>query len=259
MVWEASSAAGGFEDLEVGVDGGGHADFEGVGDEGVSDGDFEDAGDFEEFGEVMEVEIVAGVDAQAELLGLVGGEGKLAVDFDELVAGGFEGAGVGFGVKLDAIGAGFGDAADHVGVRVHEEADAAAEVFEALDDGFEAVEVGGDVPAMVGGEGVGVVGDEGALVGAGLGDDFEVVAEERVAFDVEFAADVGGFVEQQAQVVDVGGADVAAVGSGMDGDAVGADVEGEAGGFGDAGDLAEAGIAEQGDFVDVDAELGHGG
>src|SRR5438046_1555310 len=63
-------------DGEVFLDGGLHAEFEGVGDEGVADGDFGDVGDvFEEEGEVVEVEVVAGVDGEFGFGGAVGGVG----------------------------------------------------------------------------------------------------------------------------------------------------------------------------------------
>ena len=92
----------------------------------MADGDFFHAGHLaHEGGEVVAVQIVAGVDAQAGVDGGLGGFGKT----QQLrgLARCTPGAGVGLGVQLNTIRAdGFGQR--HLGrVGVHEEADAHAQ------------------------------------------------------------------------------------------------------------------------------------
>lgn len=164
---DVGSAAGGVvEDFEIFSDGLGDSEFEGLGDEGVADGDLEEDGDgAEEVGEVFEGEVVAGVEAESG--GLCGPRGE-DVEFEDAregVGAGGAGLGVGGGVEFDAVGAEFGGGGDVGRAGVHEEGDAAAEVLEAADDGAEGGSVGAKVPAVVGGEGVDVVGDQGALGG----------------------------------------------------------------------------------------------
>jgi hypothetical protein len=239
---------------EVFADGFGESELEGVGDEGVADGDLEEIGDGgDEGGEIGEVEVVAGVDAESGGRGGAGG-GGVGLDGGGVALG--EVGGVGFGVEFDAVGAHLGGEGHGIGDRVHEEADAAAEGFELGDDGAEAVGIFAEVPAVVAGGGFGGVGDEGALGGADLFGVVHVV-DEGVSFDVEFAGGVG--FDEGGEFMHVGGPDVALVGAGVDGDSGGAGVEAEPGGMGDAGDADGAGVAQGGDFVDVDAEVGHGG
>src|SRR5690606_37424544 len=79
---------------------------------------------------------------------------------------------------------------------------------------------------------------------------------ERVAFDIEFDAVLAG---QFGQSIDIIGADVALVRTRMHGDAV---RTGAQAGHGRAHHIritATAGVAQHGDLVDVDTELGRDG
>src|SRR5690606_8070336 len=155
----ARSPRRGRDDVEVGADGAFEAAFERVGDEGLADGDLEDAGyGAEERAEVGEVEVVAGVEAEAGVGGGAGG-GGVAVEHGRGLAGG-EGRGVGSGVELDAVGPHGGGARHELGAGVHEQAHAAALRPQRLDDGAEPVGLGGaERPAVVGGPLAGGVGD----------------------------------------------------------------------------------------------------
>ena len=108
-----------------------------------------------------------------------------------------------------------------------------------------------EVPAVVGGALLGVVGDECALGGFYFSDECHEFGV-GVSFDVEFDG------EHFGELVDVVGSDVALVGSGVDGDAVASGVDAGLCGLGDAGDAEFALVAEEGDLVEVYAEFGHG-
>lgn len=86
--------------------------------------------------------------------------------------------------------------------------------------------------------------------------DVRHVVEEGIAFDVEFGVRI--VFEKCGEVGDVVGTDVAVVWAGMDRDAVGAGVECELGAVQNGGDVERTRVAESGNLVDVDGQLGHG-
>lgn len=59
------------------------------------------------------------------------------------------------------------------------------------------------------------------------------------------------------QLVYVGAADVALVGAGVDCEAMGSGLNADFAHFDDAGNGERAGVAEESNFVEVDAEVGH--
>ena len=184
---------------------------------------------------------MAGVEAEAEVAdgpgGLeIGGDGPLSVFR-------VEGRVVG-GVELDAVGAALEGAFRHAGIGVDEDGGADAAGLErgagALEEGM----VADGVPAGAGREGVRGVGHQGDLVG----DDFADQGGEtagRIAFDVEFRP------QRRAERAHVAVADVAFVGAGVDGDAVGAESLAVQRNLQDVRQVAAAGVAQQGDLVDI--------
>ena len=231
------------------------AEVKGVADEGVADADFVEPGDaLVEVGEVLEAEVVAGVEAEAAVAGGdgggdEGGDGSLAVSGVLL--------GIVGGVQLHTVGAGLGGHLNHVGIGVDEDAHADAARLEFLDNIHQVVLVLHRVPAGIGGEYPFGVGDEGHLsgldflhqvdeaVGLALGDAF------GVALDIELRSHGG------LEVVDIAVADVALVGTGMDSDALRAETLAVDGELEDVGRVAATRVADGGDLVDVDAESGH--
>ena len=94
------------------------------------------------------------------------------------------------------------------------------------------------------------VGDQGHLVGDDLVHQVHE-GRDRVAFDVEFGRDEG------ADDPHVAVADVALVGTGMDGDAFRAEALAVEGGFRHVGHVAAAGVAQGGYLVDIYAQSSH--
>jgi len=78
---------------------------------------------------------------------------------------------------------------------------------------------------------------------------------ERIAFDIEFGRRPGP--QQLRQFMHVSAADMPRVRPRMHGDAVGAGVQRDARSRGDRRDAEAARVAQQRDFVEVDAEPGH--
>ena len=104
------------------------AEVEGIGDECVAYGDFVEMGYvLMEIAEVVEVEVVSGVESESALVCNLGG-------FDEgcygsLAVGSIE-AGITLGVEFDAVGACCGGVFDHVWISIDEDGDAYAAGFE---------------------------------------------------------------------------------------------------------------------------------
>ena len=226
-------------------DGGGEADEEGAGDDGVADVEGVEVGDGgEEGGEVFEVEAVAGVDLEACGVSAAGGGGEAV----ELAGDGVgREVGVAAGVEFDHGDAEGDGGVDLRGVGLDEEGYADAGGGEAVDGGAEGVEESGGVEAAFGGDFLAALGDHADFVGTDAEGDFEdfgVVAH----FEVERDGGEGG-----ADVEEVGIPDVAAVFAEVDGDAVGAGRGGEEGGVEGAGVGGAAGVADGGYVVYVDA------
>ena len=224
------------------------AEIEGVADEGVAYRHFVEIGYVMlEICEIVEVEVVAGVDAEAYIMGGAAGFGIRSHG-----CGGIGGilVGVRLGVELDAVSAGLSRCDDLGGYGVYENRGPDAGVLEALDDRGEEIEVGLDVPAVVRRQGVGSVGHEGDLLGTHLEDEVDEFGR-GIAFDVEFGSD------ERAESEDVIAADVALVGARMNCDALSAEAFAVDGHVFDAGTVFAAGVAQSSDFVDVDAKIGH--
>lgn len=136
------------EDFEVGLDGGVKAHIDGISDQGVADGDFEEVGDTRtKSTEILEAEIVPSVDTEAEIVGALGRRG---VGFELSAHRSLsKRSRVRFGVKLDAIGSKGRSAFDLLDIRVHKKADAHPLFAEEVDDRFEAFAGGAQIPTVV--------------------------------------------------------------------------------------------------------------
>ena len=107
----------------------------------MADRDFEHAGHFtQKLGEVVAVQVVAGVDAQAAQGRGLGRLDKGLQSFFFVQPG--PGARVGFGVKLHTVCAQFHHSGHGLGHRVHEQAHAHTERVAFVNDGAQARGVG---------------------------------------------------------------------------------------------------------------------
>lgn len=231
------------------------AKVEGVGDEGVADADLVDPGDLlAEVGEVLQAEVVAGVEAEAALARRLGGDDEGAYG---LFATGGVAAGVALGVEFDAVGARPGSQFDHHRVGIDEDADAYAVLFEFFDHVGEVALVLGGVPSGVAGEDAVGVGHEGDLSRVDFLDEVDETVGAAFRHPLGIALDVVFHPYQRLDCQRVGIADVAFVGTRVDGDALRAEALAVDGEFEHVGCVATAGVADGGHFVDIDAEFSH--
>jgi len=110
------------------------------------------------------------------------------------------------------------------------------------------------IPAMIRRELVFSIGYQGALVRAGFFNQSQEILT-RVPFDVQF--NVGKGFEAGSQVVGILSLDMPLVRSGMNGDALNAKCYESLGKIHDIGVIATAGVSQQGNFIEVDAEICH--
>ncbi len=226
---------------------------EGFDDDRVADRHFQDVGDSEKSGKVSQVEVVAGVDPQADARRMRRGRRKPVPYF--VFGIGTEGPGIRLGVKLDPICADRSSDVDLFGDGVHEKAHANAEVLELFDDWFRLPGIPGEIPSMVGGQLVRGIRHEGTLVGPSAGNDLQEVGS-RVALDIEF--DFWMRTGQPRQIFDVGIPGVTLIGSGVDCDSVNAGPDCPEGHSADVGVVGVTGIPDEGKLVEVDAQFRHG-
>ena len=107
------------------------------------------------------------------------------------------------------------------------------------------------IPAVVGGDLVEGVGNEGHLGGFYVQDQVDEFLLLGIAFDIE----LGG--NDLFDGVDIAIADMPFVGPGMDGNAVCAEFLRVYGGFNNIGIIPATAVAEGGEFIDVNGKLGH--
>ena len=115
--------------------------------------------------------------------------------------------------------------------------------------------MGRNIPAMVRGRGLGGIGNQGCLVGPNDVDQFEKIGD-RIALDVELDGVVVLRRQHGRQFGHVATPDVALVGARVDRNAVGARVDHRPRRIEDAGPSGIALIAQQGDLVEIDAQIG---
>ena len=172
--------------------------------------------------------------------------------------------GVRAGVQLYPVGTDGGGMFDPVGTHripgIGEQADPATQATQALDQRAQAFAVTHKVESVIGRQLVVAIGhqrglgrthdlaqfEKSRITGTGRG--------ERVALEVELDAALGDHRRQREHV---GPADVARVRARVHGDPVGAGVETRARGLNHVGVRSPAGIAQDGNLVEVDAEKSH--
>lgn len=222
------------------------AEVEGIADESVADADLVCPWNLlVEEGEVLEAEVVTGVEAKAAGPGCFcsmdeGGDGSDAVLFIACC--------VGLGVELHAVGSGTGCVFHHFFVGVHEDADADAGFTEAGCHVGQEVEVGLCVPSVVAGDLIMSVRHQGDLCGTVLkdeGDEFR----DGIAFDVELCC------EQWFQIAHILIADVSLVGPWMNRDTLCTKAFAVLRHLQDIGIVAASRIADSGHFIDIYAEF----
>lgn len=231
------------------------AKVEGVGDEGVADADLVEPGNLlAEVGEVFQIEVVTGVEAEAALARRLGGDDKGAYG---LLATGGVAAGVALGVEFDAVGARPGSQLDHHRVGIDEDAYAYTALFELLDHIGEVALVLGGVPSGVGGEDAVGVGHEGDLRRA----DFLHKVDETVgaAFrhPLGIALDVVLHTYQRLDCQRVGIADMPLVGPRMHRDTLRAEALAVHGKLQNIRRVPTPRIADGRHLVDIDTQLCH--
>ena len=205
----------------------------------------------QEVGQVVAVQVVAGVDLQPHRQRGLGRGGVARQHLGTLRC--VVGAGKGLGVELDPVGAAGAGGGHHVGQRVHEQADPHAQRLGLGDQRLQAAQVVGKAPAVVAGELVFAVGHEGHLVRPNLAHEVHQVLE-RVALDVVLG--FGPLFHQRRQRVHVRGADMPRVGPRVHGDALRARFKRLARQLHHVGDAQMPGVAQQRDLVDVDRQRG---
>ena len=232
----------------------------------MADGDFGDAVDFEEPRQVVEVEVVASVDADAGVVGL-GRGAAIALPADV----GFgvsqttlrNDIRIGAGVELHPVRANALRRRKLLWPRIDEQTDARAQ---RLVPGYRLgnalpIRAVGQIPAVIGRQLPVRVRHQRALVrsdGVDQGVEARIAAagqRVRIAFDVELRARMPR--HHVAQGMDVGSADMPFVRARMHGDAVGAGFEGNAGACRNVRARTAAGVAQPRHLVDVDGERGH--
>ena len=227
----------------------------------MADRHFAHLGDAAEQGQIVHIEIVSRVDPKAEFNGvpgrrLVAGQGRVAAGVVDAELG--DGVREGAGKKLNPVGADFPGEGDLLKVWVHEQADAGALALVAPDLGDQRLVVAAQIEAVVGGELIVAVGNQGGLLGPGLLDErvesgiaVSSRPEEWIALNVEL--DVWPVLQQVGECKDIVGANVPLVGTGVHRDAVRPRPEHGLGCGGHTGRIASPGIAQQRHLVEVDA------
>ena len=202
-------------------------------------------------GQVVAVQVVAGVDAQAERQRRLG-RGREAGQHagQQRTAMGF---GVGLGVELDAVGAAGPHGRHRRRVGIHEQADAHAQGMAFIDQGPQPRAIGGQIPAVVGGELALAVGHEGGLLRAHRTHQVHQVVE-GVAFEVVLG--LRPDFQQRRQLEHIAVADVPLIRPRMHRDAVGTGLQRQRRQPHDVRDAEVAGVAQQRDLVHVDRERG---
>lgn len=198
---------------------------------------------------ILQIEIVAGVDAESEAAGEACGVAMRAKD--AFASGSAERVGIRAGIEFDAIGADFAGAFDLGRVGRDKKATPDAGVTQGREDVAHPMCIaGGEIPAGVGSKDVGRVGHQGGLGRLDAMHQFQK-SGAGIALEVELNG------EQRGEFKDVTGRDVAGVGTRVDGDAVASGGDAGAGGAEDVRNGATARIPEQSDFIQVDAKPDH--
>lgn len=220
-----------------------------IADQGVTDRHFFEAGDMlSKISQILEVEVVTGVETQTQLTCAVGGG----------TIGGYSTFGIGrifpgvrFGVQFDPIGAGFRRAFDHCDDGIDEQRDPDTGILETADGLNEIVFVPDRIPAVVGRDLVERVRDKRHLRGAYIEHEVDEFLLLGIALDIEFGNN------DLFNIMDILITDMALVGPWVNGYSVRAEPLRIYRGLDDVGIIAAPAIAERAEFVDVYGEFRH--
>ena len=206
--------------------------------------------------QVVERQVVAGIEPEPELPGLPGRRHEGGEDRG--LAGRAERLVIGSGVELDPVGADSPGAGDHRRLRVGEQRHPAAQRLQAFDHRADEFRVPRQVPAVIGGRLLRRVRHQRDLVRPDPLDQCQkpVVG---IALDVELTAGPGRLLHQLGQIQHVLLADVPGVRARMHGDPGGAGLEHRPRRAQHARLGVRPGIPEGRHLVEIDAEGGHAG
>jgi len=226
----------------------GHAQFKGITDQCVANAHLLQVRHIHgKVSQVLEVQIVTGVDTQSGFVSPQCGLGKR-------VGGSCPqtniGLGVGFCVKLDAMGSNVGGSFDLGAVCFNEERGSNASVGERFQDVSEPISMVGDLPTRLARKHLRSVWNEGDLVGLNVTDQIDEISR-GIAFNIEFG------VNDFLQITNILIGDVSSIGPWMHCDAIGAKSLNSNRRTHDVGFVSAPRIAQGGNFVYVDAEPCH--
>lgn len=233
---------------QIALDGLLKAEIQGVADESVADRHLVEPRKrlAEEF-EILQIEVVTGVDAKSEVVGC-------ARSLDERsyrsLAVGLISIRIRFGIQFDAVGASSSCGPDDCRIRSYENRRAYAVLLERVDNRSEKFTVGFYIPSGRRSERIGCIGDQRHLLGPRAEYQFHEF-RRRIALDIEF------YLDQRPQGKDIGAADVALVGARMHRDALCAEILTVDGHFFDRRLVLPAGVAQGCYLVDIDTEACH--
>lgn len=154
-------------------------------------------------------------------------------------------AGVGFGIKLHAVGSARGSTGNHRRPRIDENRHADSPLVQPSTDVAQKSPVAHGVPPRVGGDGIRRIGHQRHLAGRHLEHQLHE-GGSRVALHVELGAQHG------FQVAHVAVTNMTGVGPGMDGDPVGSETFDVARRAHHVRLVAPTGVSHDGDLIDVD-------
>ena len=197
--------------------------------------------------QILEVEVVTGVDTEARLVGP-------GCSLSERLGSGFSNGGMlhceRLGVQFDAVGADVGGGMDLGLIGFNEQRRSDALGFEHSEHILEQIRMVGDRPARVACQHMRRIRDQGDLLGLRVANQFhEVVA--GISLDVEFC------VDHFAQVMDILVRDVPGVGPRVNGDPIRPKRLDARGRLHHIGFLSTPGVAQGRNLVHVDAEPCH--
>ncbi len=203
-----SDLFGGRKNLEVGFDGLRQSHFQGIANEGMTDGNFKDLWDRDELAEVGQIQVMSRIDSQPKVPGNF--RGFRIFLKDRICAVIPMGGGVRLCVEFNAVCPNTLGPFDGIWIRIHKKGHSDAQVVEFLHNWKQAIPLLLKVPAVIGCECGRIVRYQGRLCGLDLSYNVQKPGK-WVSFDVVFDA-----VYDFCEIVDILFSNVALIRSGMD-------------------------------------------